>query len=76
MYSGERFFFLIIGIVLALGVGYLGHNRKIGFAMAFLLSVFNLFLGLIVVLCSKKKEKDIQFVDIKKEEKDKEENEE
>lgn len=62
----ERIFFFIIAITLACGVGYLGRNRKIGFGWAFLIALFNLFLGLIIVLCSKKKSDDIQFVDMKK----------
>ena len=66
----ERAFFIIIGIPLACGVGYLGRNRKIGFGWAFLISLFNLFLGLIVVLCSKKKSEDIQFVDMRKDDKE------
>ena len=69
----EKMFFLIIGIALACGVGYLGRNRKIGFGWAFLISLFNLLLGLIVVLCSKKKSEDIQFVEMKKKEDEKEE---
>lgn len=60
-------FLLIIAVVLAYGVGCIGRKRKIGFGLAFFLSLINIFLGLIVVLCSKKKEKDIQFVDIKEE---------
>lgn len=65
----DRLFFFIIAVALAYGVGCMGRNRKIGFGWAFLLSLFNIFLGLIVVLCSKKKEKDIQFIDIKEKEK-------
>lgn len=65
----DRLFFFIIAVALAYGVGCMGRNRKIGFEWAFLLSLFNIFLGLIVVLCSKKKEKDIQFIDIKEKEK-------
>lgn len=60
-------FLLIIAVALAYGVGCIGRKRKIGFGWAFFLSLINIFLGLIVVLCSKKKEKDIQFVDIKEE---------
>ncbi|MGI6218958.1 MAG: hypothetical protein ACOYJE_03720 [Bacteroidaceae bacterium] len=67
MTSGETFFFLLIGLALAYGVGCLGRKRKIGFGWAFFLSILNLFLGLIVTLCSKKKENDIDFVDINKE---------
>ena len=54
MSGGERIFFFIIGLALAYGVGCLGRNRKIGFKWAFVISILNLFLGLIVVLCSKK----------------------
>lgn len=64
--ESEIFFFFLIGLALAYGVGCLGRNRKIGFGWAFLLAFFNLFLGLIVVLCSKKR--DIEFVDIEKKE--------
>lgn len=60
-------FLLIIAVALAYGVGCIGRKRKIGFGWAFFLSLINIFLGLIVVLCSNKKEKDIQFVDIKEE---------
>lgn len=63
----ESLFFFIIAIALAYGVGCLGKNRKIGFGWAFFLSLINLFLGLIVVLCSKKKSNDVDFVDIKNE---------
>jgi hypothetical protein len=61
----ENLFFLAIGIALAYGVGCLGRKRKIGFGWAFAFSIINLFLGLIITLCSKKK--DIDFVDINKE---------
>ena len=52
----ESVFFLIIAVALAYGVGCLGRNRKIGFGWAFGLSLINVVLGLIAVLCSKKKE--------------------
>ena len=52
---------------MAYGVGCLGRKRKIGFGWAFFLSVINLLLGLIVTLCSKKLENDVEFVDMKKE---------
>ena len=45
---------IFIALLLALGVGYMGSKRKIGFGLAFLLAVFNLLVGLIAVLCSKK----------------------
>lgn len=50
----EKFVLFIIGASLSLGVGYMGSKRKIGFGWAFFLSLCNLFLGLIVALCSKK----------------------
>lgn len=61
----EKMFFFIIAVALAYGVGCMGRKRKIGFGWAFFLSLINIFLGLIVVLCSKKKDKDILFVDIR-----------
>lgn len=64
----EKLFFLAISIAISYGIGCLGRNRKIGFGWAFFLSLLNIFLGLIVVLCSKKIDKDVQFVDVKKEE--------
>lgn len=67
--NGEKIFFLVISIALAYGVGCLGRTRKIGFGWAFFLSLINVILGLIVVLCSKKKSKDVDFINIKKEEK-------
>lgn len=67
--NGESVFFLVIAVALAYGVGCLGKTRKIGFWWAFFLSLFNILLGLVVVLCSKKKSNDIDFVDIKNEEK-------
>lgn len=65
--GGQWFFFLIISVALAYGVGCLGRKREIGFEWAFFLSLLNLILGLIVVLCSKKKS-SVDFVDMKKEE--------
>ena len=53
--------FLVISIPLAYGVGCLGRKRKIGFGWAFVFALINVFLGLIIVLCSKKK--DVDFVD-------------
>ena len=52
--EAEGLFFLVIALVLAYGVGCLGRTRKIGFWPAFLLSVLNVIIGLIAVLCSKK----------------------
>lgn len=50
----ESFILLVIALSLALGVGCLGRSRKIGFGLAFVISLFNVIIGLIVVLCSKK----------------------
>ena len=60
----ETIFLLVIAIGLAFGVGCLGRTRKIGFGLAFVISLFNVFIGLIAVLCSKK----IENVEPKKEE--------
>lgn len=51
-------FFLIIAVALAYGVGCLGKNRKIGFVWAFGISLINVVVGLVVVLCSKKIDKE------------------
>lgn len=55
---------LVIAVGLAFGVGCLGRTRKIGFGLAFIISLFNVIIGLIAVLCSKK----IENVEPKKEE--------
>lgn len=64
----ETVFFLAISVLLAYGVGCLGRNRKIGFGWAFLLSLLNVFLGLVVVLCSKKRSKDVEFIEVRRKE--------
>lgn len=53
----ETLVLLIISVLLAYGVGCMGRKRKIGFGLAFFLSLLNLIIGLIAVLCSKKIEK-------------------
>ena len=50
----ESIFLLVIAVGLAFGVGCLGRTRKIGFGLAFVISLFNVVIGLIAVLCSKK----------------------
>ena len=50
----ERLIFLVIAIGLAYGVGCMGRSRKIGVWLAFIISLLNVIVGLIVVLCSKK----------------------
>ena len=54
--EADRMFFLFIAIALAFAVGCWGRSRKIGFGWAFFLSLINLFIGIIAVACSKKKE--------------------
>lgn len=61
----ERLVLFIIAVALAYGVGCLGRNRRIGFGWAFAISLFNVILGLIVVLCSKKKDA-VDFVNMDK----------
>ena len=60
----ESIILLVIAVGLAFGVGCLGRTRKIGFGLAFIISLFNVIIGLIAVLCSKK----IENVEPKKEE--------
>ena len=61
--GGEVFFLFLINILLSVGIGKLGSKRKIGFGWAFVLSlVLGVLIGLIVVLCSKKK--DTEFIDM------------
>ena len=50
----EKVVLLIIAVGLAYGVGCLGRTRKIGFGPVFVISLFNVFIGLVAVLCSKK----------------------
>lgn len=50
----EGVFFLLIAIALAYAVGCWGKKRKIGFWLAFILSLSNLLIGIIAVVCSKK----------------------
>lgn len=50
----ESIILLVIAVGLAFGVGCLGRTRKIGFGMAFVISLFNVIIGLIAVICSKK----------------------
>ena len=50
----DKLFFLLIAVGLAYAVGCMGRSRKIGFWFAFIISLLNVIVGLIVVLCSKK----------------------
>lgn len=60
----ERLLLIVIAVSLAFAVGCWGKTRKIGFGLAFALSLLNLFIGIIAVACSKK-------LDIKNEEEEK-----
>ncbi len=59
----EKLFFFIIALALAYGVGCMGRKRRIGFGFAFFLAILNVFIGLIAVLLSKKKD-EVEFVDM------------
>lgn len=50
----ETIILLVVAVSLAFGVGCMGRKRKIGFGLAFAISLFNVVIGLIAVLCSKK----------------------
>lgn len=65
----DKIVLLPIALLLAYGVGCLGRKRKIGFWWAFVLALFNLFIALIVVLCSKKLD-DVDFVEADKKDKE------
>lgn len=50
----ERAFFFFIAVALAFAVGCWGSSKKIGFTLAFVLSILNIFVGIVAVLLSKK----------------------
>lgn len=52
----EKAVLIVIALSLAFAVGCWGSTRKIGFGLAFVLSLLNLFIGIIAVACSKKLE--------------------
>lgn len=54
----EGIFFLTIAVGLAFAVGCWGKTRKIGFGLAFGLSLINILIGIIAVACSKKLENE------------------
>ena len=54
----DSLFFFIIAVSLAYAVGCWGRTRKIGFGLAFVLSLLNLIVGIIAVACSKKLDKN------------------
>ncbi len=52
---------LIVGSAL---IALLGRNRKIGYGWSLVLCLFlSPLIGLIIILCSKKK--DVEFIDVK-----------
>lgn len=55
----DQAFLLLVAVSLALLVGKWGSTRKIGFGWAFGLSLINIFIGIIAVACSKKKENEV-----------------
>ena len=63
VYNMESLFFFVIAVALAYAVGCWGSTRKIGFGWAFGLSLINLFIGIIAVACSKKKDKEENSVE-------------
>ena len=63
VYNMESLFFFVIAVTLAYAVGCWGSTRKIGFGWAFGLSLINLFIGIIAVACSKKKEKEEKSIE-------------
>ena len=66
----EQMFLLLFRIAVSVLVGLLGRNRKIGFGLSFILSLFlSPLIGLIITLFSKKK--DVEFVDVQSEDSNK-----
>ena len=58
----SKVFILLLMAIISYGIG---SKRKIGFGWAFAFSFFlSPIIGLIIVLCSKKK--DVEFIDIDK----------
>ena len=63
---------ILFGIIISALIALLGKNREIGYGWSFALFLFlTPIIGLIIILFSKKK--DIEFVDIGKEETNKSE---
>jgi hypothetical protein len=61
----ENIGLLFIGIIIAASVATLGRKRKIGYGWSLFFCIFfSPIIGLIIILCSKKK--DIEFVDVNK----------
>lgn len=58
----EQVFLFIIASSLALFVGIWGSTRRIGFGLAFGLSLINIFIGIIAVACSNKIENEVDNI--------------
>lgn len=58
----EGIFFIVIRIVIAILIAQLGKKRNIGFGWSLIFCIISPLIGLIVILCSKKK--DVEFIDI------------
>jgi len=57
---------LIFLVIIAAFVALLGRNRKIGYGWSLILCLFlSPIIGLIIILCSKKKDM-VDFVDVEK----------
>lgn len=62
----EGIVFFIVRVIIAVLIAQLGKKRKIGFGWSLALCVISPLIGLIIILCSKKK--DVDFVDVDKDE--------
>lgn len=62
----EGIVFFIVRVIIAVLIAQLGKKRKIGFGWSLVLCVISPLIGLIIILCSKKK--DVDFVDVGKDE--------
>ena len=57
---------LIVRVLIAVLIAQLGKKRKIGFGWSLALCCISPLIGLIIILCSKKK--DVEFVNVDKDE--------
>lgn len=63
--AGFLIFIIILNLVLAFIFGKIGEKRRIGFGWAFVSILFLGWIGIIIVLCSKKND-DKEFIDVDK----------
>jgi len=59
----ENLFYLILWLIIAAIFALIGKNREIGYGWSLVLCMFLGIIGIVIVLCSKKK--DVEFVEIK-----------